>query len=280
MRGCAFQTLLQSSGSAGLPGNRCSSLPSTVSLVQCVTTRCFSKSLTPEELSRTPPIEDPPKRPTSVFMRFYIQQRAQLDKKHPGTSTPDMAKLIGKKWRALSDVEKQIYRDTARADLMKYRESLQTYKDKHGPFELKALKDKRRQKRGKRKACLKLDNAKYGKPKGCRRPLNIFMTEHYHKAKGDSSKEKFKHVSHKWSELPSSDKQVYIKLAEDDKLRYEKEMKVWEDQMIKIGRPDLIRSSRRVILLGIISSKMGEAIKKKRPRKHEELPWWALNSSP
>ncbi|XP_068111291.1 transcription factor A, mitochondrial-like isoform X4 [Hyperolius riggenbachi] len=228
---CAFQTLLQSSGSAGLPGNRCSSLPSTVSLVQCVTTRCFSKSLTPEELSRTPPIEDPPKRPTSVFMRFYIQQRAQLDKKHPGTSTPDMAKLIGKKWRALSDVEKQ-------------------------------------------------DNAKYGKPKGCRRPLNIFMTEHYHKAKGDSSKEKFKHVSHKWSELPSSDKQVYIKLAEDDKLRYEKEMKVWEDQMIKIGRPDLIRSSRRVILLGIISSKMGEAIKKKRPRKHEELPWWALNSSP
>lgn len=35
--------------------------------------------------------------------------------------------------------------------------------------------------------------------------------------------------------------QVYMQLAEDDKVRYKNEMKTWEEHMVEIGRQDLIR---------------------------------------
>ncbi|EPY76365.1 hypothetical protein CB1_001434002 [Camelus ferus] len=34
---------------------------------------------------------------------------------------------------------------------------------------------------------------------------------------------------------------VYIQLAKDDKIRYYNEMKSWEEQMVEVGRDDLIR---------------------------------------
>lgn len=35
--------------------------------------------------------------------------------------------------------------------------------------------------------------------------------------------------------------QVYIQLANDDKIRYYNEMKSWEEQMMEVGRKDLLR---------------------------------------
>lgn len=35
--------------------------------------------------------------------------------------------------------------------------------------------------------------------------------------------------------------QVYIQLANDDKIRYYNEMKSWEEQMLEVGRNDLLR---------------------------------------
>lgn len=39
--------------------------------------------------------------------------------------------------------------------------------------------------------------------------------------------------------------QVYMQLAEDDKVRYKNEMKTWEDHMVEIGRQDLIRRKEK-----------------------------------
>uniref|UniRef100_A0A2K5DE85 Transcription factor A, mitochondrial n=1 Tax=Aotus nancymaae TaxID=37293 RepID=A0A2K5DE85_AOTNA len=35
--------------------------------------------------------------------------------------------------------------------------------------------------------------------------------------------------------------QIYVQLAEDDKIRYDNEIKSWEEQMIEVGRKDLLR---------------------------------------
>lgn len=37
--------------------------------------------------------------------------------------------------------------------------------------------------------------------------------------------------------------QAYIQLAKDDRIRYDNEMKSWEEQMAEVGRSDLIRRS-------------------------------------
>lgn len=39
--------------------------------------------------------------------------------------------------------------------------------------------------------------------------------------------------------------QPYLQLAEDDKVRYENEMKSWEAKMIELGREDLVRSKKQ-----------------------------------
>ena len=46
-----------------------------------------------------------------------------------------------------------------------------------------------------------------------------------------------------WKNLPSDQRQVYIQLAKDDRIRYDNEMKSWEEQMAEVGRSDLIRRS-------------------------------------
>lgn len=43
----------------------------------------------------------------------------------------------------------------------------------------------------------------------------------------------------------SSFSQEYIQRAEDDKIRYDNEMKVWEEQMTEAGRKDLTRFKRK-----------------------------------
>lgn len=54
---------------------------------------------------------------------------------------------------------------------------------------------------------------------------------------------KLKIVNEAWKNLLQEEKQVYIQLAKDDRIRYDNEMKSWEEQMAKVGRSDLIRHS-------------------------------------
>lgn len=39
--------------------------------------------------------------------------------------------------------------------------------------------------------------------------------------------------------------QIYVQLAEDDKIRYKNEIKAWEDHMVEIGREDLVRERKK-----------------------------------
>lgn len=43
--------------------------------------------------------------------------------------------------------------------------------------------------------------------------------------------------------------QNYVQLAEDDKIRYANEMKLWKEQMIEAGREDLLSSEKRFRML-------------------------------
>lgn len=54
---------------------------------------------------------------------------------------------------------------------------------------------------------------------------------------------KLKLVNQAWKNLSHDEKQAYIQLAKDDRIRYDNEMKSWEEQMAEVGRSDLIRRS-------------------------------------
>ncbi|KAM4703617.1 transcription factor A, mitochondrial [Rhinophrynus dorsalis] len=216
---------------------RCSSVPNGISDLQCTASRWFSKSHSSD---------DHPKQPLSAYVRYSVEQRPILHKQYPGTKLMDLTKIIALEWKGLPASAKEPYEAAAIADRQTYREELRKYKEKLTPLQLEVLKEEKRQKLAKRKHIRKKrELTLLGRPKGPRSAFNIFMSEHFQEAKGSNIQSKLKSLHDDWIKLHDSQKQTYIQLAEDDKIRYENEMKSWEDHMIEIGREDLVRHKQR-----------------------------------
>ncbi|XP_053306138.1 transcription factor A, mitochondrial [Spea bombifrons] len=224
----------------GLPfasTTRCRSLLSSVSSIQCSGVRWFSKTHIPD---------DHPKRPLTAYFRYTVQQQPILRKKFPEAKIVEITKMIAIEWNGLSDSAKEPYKAAAKAEQQKYSEELKKYKENLSPVELEALRVERINKLKKRRHIRKKrELTSLGKPKRPRSDFNIFMSEHFHEKKGISTTAKLKSLRDDWENLNDSQKQAYIQLAQDDKIRYDNEMKSWEEHMMEIGRDDLIRSAKK-----------------------------------
>ncbi|XVF14219.1 hypothetical protein REPUB_Repub09cG0039400 [Reevesia pubescens] len=69
-----------------------------------------------------------PKRAMSGFMFFSQMERENLKKSNPGASFTELSKIIGEKWKKLSEEEKQPYEAKARADRKRYIDEKEGYK--------------------------------------------------------------------------------------------------------------------------------------------------------
>ncbi|KAE8589998.1 hypothetical protein XENTR_v10017897 [Xenopus tropicalis] len=216
---------------------RCTSVSSGILGLQCSPFRWFSKGATSSEY---------PKRPLTAYLRYSIEQRPKLHKQYPEAKMMDLTKIIALEWKGLPSAEKERYEVVANAEQKKYREEVKQYREKLSPMQLELHREQRRQRLAKRKSVRKKrELTVLGRPKRPRSPFNIFMSEHFQDAKGASSQSKMKSLRDDWERLHTSQKQTYNQLAEDDKIRYENEMKSWEEQMMEIGRGDLIRLKQR-----------------------------------
>ncbi|NXF88844.1 TFAM factor, partial [Eubucco bourcierii] len=84
-----------------------------------------------------------------------------------------------------------------------------------------------------------------GKPKRPRSGFNMFVSENFQESQGITPVAKLKQLFDTWQKLSASQRQPYLQLAEDDKVRYANEMKSWEAKMIELGREDLVRAGRQ-----------------------------------
>uniref|UniRef100_A0A8B9DU41 Transcription factor A, mitochondrial n=1 Tax=Anser cygnoides TaxID=8845 RepID=A0A8B9DU41_ANSCY len=140
----------------------------------------------------------------------------------------------------------QVYEEARKADWRTYEEQLAAYKAQLTPAQAAALKEERRKRLAKRRSFRKKrELTVLGKPKRPRSGFNIFVSENFQKSVGVSPAAKLKQLFETWQNLPSSEKQPYLQLAEDDKVRYENEIKSWEAKMAELGRQDLIRSKEQ-----------------------------------
>ena len=48
-----------------------------------------------------------PKRPSSAYMQWLNDHRAEFKQENPGISITELSKLAGQKWKSVSDAEKQ-----------------------------------------------------------------------------------------------------------------------------------------------------------------------------
>ncbi|KFQ53485.1 hypothetical protein N334_00355, partial [Pelecanus crispus] len=161
-------------------------------------------------------------------------------------SNIELIRKIAGAWKELPASQKQVYEEARKADWQRYEQQLATYKAQLTPAQAAALKEERRKKLAKRRTFrAKRELTVLGKPKRPRSGFNIFVSEHFQESEGISPVAKLKQLFDAWRKLSSSQKQPYLQLAEDDKVRYENEMKSWEAKMVELGREDLIRSRRQ-----------------------------------
>ncbi|KAJ1144622.1 hypothetical protein NDU88_010919 [Pleurodeles waltl] len=187
-----------------------------------------------------------PKRPLTAYIRYVKEKHPLFKKQYPDMRLLDRTKSIAQSWKELPDSEKQTYEAAAEKERQAYKEELNAYKTQLSGAQIGAMQEAMRQRRAKRKKMRqKRELTVLGKPKGPRSAFNIFMAEHFQDASGNYVTGKMKSLCDDWRKLPVSQKQPYVQLAEDDKIRYENEMKSWEEQMIEVGREDLIRVKNR-----------------------------------
>uniref|UniRef100_A0A8C1DK67 Transcription factor A, mitochondrial n=1 Tax=Cyprinus carpio carpio TaxID=630221 RepID=A0A8C1DK67_CYPCA len=218
----------------------------------------------------------PPKRPLTAYMTYVKEMHPTISRQNPGIKNVDIVRKLAQQWKTLTPEQKQTFQDASSASREQYKLALEKYKAQLTPAQTAALAVEKRQKVAKRKAIRrKKELNSLGKPKRPRSAFNIFMSEHFEEAKGtnmqvkmdfSSSYSRFRFYTTKmkslrddWERFSATQKQMYIQLAEDDKVRYKNEIKSWEEHMIEIGREDLVRRKER----RAIKAKTTKDIKKK-----------------
>ncbi|OXB63835.1 hypothetical protein ASZ78_004130 [Callipepla squamata] len=165
-----------------------------------------------------------PKRPLSAYFRFVKEKQLAFRQQNPELNSLELVRKLAGAWRELPAAQKQVYEEARKTDWQKYEEQLAAYKAQLTPAQAAALKEERRKRLAKRRSFrIKRELTVLGKPKRPRSGFNIFVSENFQQSKGLS---------------PTP----YLQLAQDDKVRYENEMKSWEAKMVELGREDLIRS--------------------------------------
>ncbi|CAN0234535.1 unnamed protein product [Bubo scandiacus] len=190
--------------------------------------------------------DERPKRPLTSYFRFLKENHSGFRQKNPEMSHMELMRKIAGAWRALPASEKQVYEEARKTDWRTYEEQLATYKAQLTPAEAEALREEKRRRLARRRLFkAKRELTVLGKPKRPRTGFNIFVSEHFKESEGISPVAKLKQLFDGWQKLSDSQKQPYLQLAEDDKVRYENEMTLWETKMVELGREDLVRSRKQ-----------------------------------
>ncbi|NXD63833.1 TFAM factor, partial [Eolophus roseicapillus] len=140
----------------------------------------------------------------------------------------------------------KVYEEASKTDWQRYEKEMAAYEAQLTPAQAAALKEEKSKRQARRRSLkIKKELTVLGKPKKPRSALNIFVAEKFKTSEGISATAKMKHLYDTWQKLSSSQKQPYVQLAEDDKIRYKNEMKLWEAKMVQLGREDLVRSTKK-----------------------------------
>ncbi|XP_028821367.1 transcription factor A, mitochondrial-like isoform X2 [Denticeps clupeoides] len=179
-------------------------------------------------------------------MRFVKQQQPVVSGQHPDVKVVEIVRKIAQQWRALTPEQKQPFQQASLQERERYKAAMEEYHAQLTPTQSAAIMSEKRLKMARRRALRKKrELTSLGKPKRPRTAFNIFMAEHFEEAKGTTMQGKMKSLMDDWKKLLANQKQVYVQLAEDDKIRYKNEMKAWEEHMVEIGREDVVRRKER-----------------------------------
>ncbi|KAK9719979.1 hypothetical protein K7432_004427 [Basidiobolus ranarum] len=164
----------------------------------------------------------PPRRPASSFLRFHNDMYTTFSPEMK-TKAAECSKLIGQKWRELSDSEKQPYEEAAEKSKREYELKYEQYLKSLTPNDYAKLAHVRKRARasGKNFPKIKDPNA----PKRSTTAYIYFLKERYPFYKDGDRNDAFKKIAAEWRQVSTSDRKAYEERAAADRLRYDEEIK-------------------------------------------------------
>jgi len=149
------------------------------------------------------------------------EERINFSEKHPNVDFGELSKIMGKYWREEMDqADKKKYYDQAEEDKVRYETEKKDKEDRDSSSSSSSAKPKKKKR--------KKD------PNEPKQPSNayIFWSRENRKIVAEENpkivgKEINKLCGQKWKSLQPPEKEKYIKLYEQDKERYKKEMEAY-----------------------------------------------------
>lgn len=152
------------------------------------------------------------KRARPAYQFFCNEKRKELQEENEDLQFGDVNKMLGEMWGNLSDKERRPYEKKAEEDKKRYHKQFDAAEQKaiasgeYSPNPLRNIKKPRTS-----YLCYSTDPS---------------IRKKYSKKAGGDIKELMRILGAQWKKMSNDEKQPYIELAEEDKLRYEKERAV------------------------------------------------------
>jgi transcription factor A len=177
-----------------------------------------------------------------LFFNFSKKKRVEVVKKH-NINTKDAVRIVSEMWKNLNADTKEKMTEMYSRELEKYKEGINLYKQsltEDQKNELFRVKYEQLEQKTKRK--LKKELKELGKPRKPPTAYLMFVSEEIKKHGNVPVKNYMTIVANKWKELDSSTKTKYIEAASIENDKYNVLLLNWENDMMKVGRLDLVRA--------------------------------------
>merc|ERR1712004_115216 len=198
-------------------------------------------------------IPDHPKKPPSPFIKLFSQMSRNNRNKTLGDQQ-NIAKLASEKYRSMDPAEKMRRMAEYQEDLAKYQVQKQIFWSSLSEEQRAHLIEQERSKRTKRannkKAkVIKELNETHCKPKKSETSgFFVFQKSRFADVGKQSKTLKesqllVKENARRWNSLPQDEKEMYNEIAADNRAQYDKDLRLWEEQMLAKGHPEVVRKS-------------------------------------
>uniref|UniRef100_A0A131XG16 Putative transcription factor n=1 Tax=Hyalomma excavatum TaxID=257692 RepID=A0A131XG16_9ACAR len=201
-----------------------------------------------QKYTSTSPLPQAPKRPPTGFILFSADARKAVLKENPALTPTEVIKIVAGKWKTTDDVTRSKYAAIARERFEQYKKEKAAYTSQLTEQQREALEEVKLDKKLKLTKRRLNDKLKeLDKPKGARSAYVLFSTEMRKKLQEKPPKEIMTQLGAMWRQLPEEKKQPYLHKADEDKLRYEREMKAWSRRLEEAGQSDVLNDLREDI---------------------------------
>ncbi|KAK3860317.1 hypothetical protein Pcinc_033623 [Petrolisthes cinctipes] len=207
----------------------------------CVTSVALKQTVA-EQLGLPPP----PKRPHTPYIRFIKHYIKNYKDKFPQINHIEVFKKATQEWKHLNNHEKGMWTGNYEQERLQYAARYKDYMQRLSPREVESmrqLKRKQLQDKAKRQATKekKQECESLGRPKY---PGNAFLLYVQTLERGEAEvKEFIIGAAKSWHRLPDTKQSVFKDKAKIQLDQYKKELTVWEERMLRAGRPDLVRAN-------------------------------------